>query len=289
MCIRDRIYTVDAEASKEIILFPSEDSSWSIEWSAADTGDPDQSFDGFTDPQDFDCEPLPFEPVLTVSHVCSPLGDSASFSVDNTGSGVDAVVSLYDGSDLLWGPETVEAGVVMEEETIPATGVESVTILIVADDEATYYSPTRVKEILECPEVNVAEFDCAAYPALIQVIGETGVGFHVKQLDIASGEYTAIYSIPFDRTPNYGSLNAVGINPEDFIAYGLMKLPGKDAPSYLVRFDEENVAFLARVPDHAAAGDVDDDGTFVWEKSMNLYAIYGVADLEGFALSLIHI
>ncbi|MCH2423590.1 MAG: hypothetical protein MK196_10845, partial [Acidimicrobiales bacterium] len=277
------IYTVDAEASKEIILFPSEDSSWSIEWSAADTGDPDQSFDGFTDPQDFDCEPLPFEPVLTVSHVCNPLGDSASFSVDNTGSGVDAVVSLYDGSDLLWGPETVEAGVVMEEETIPATGVESVTILIVADDEATYYSPTRVKEILECPEVNVAEFDCAAYPALIQVIGETGVGFHVKQLDIASGEYTAIYSIPFDRTPNYGSLNAVGINPEDFIAYGLMKLPGKDAPSYLVRFDKENVAFLARVPEHSAAGGVDDDGTFVWEKSMNLYAIYGVADLEGFA------
>ena len=277
------IYTVDAEASKEIILFPSEDSSWSIEWSAADTGDPDQSFDGSTEPQDFDCEPLPFEPVLTVSHVCSPLGDSAAFSVDNTGSGVDAVVSLYDGSDLLWGPETVEAGVVMEEETIPATGVESVTILIVADDEATNYSPTRVKEILECPEVNVAEFDCAAYPALIQVIGETGVGFHVKQLDIASGEYTAIYSIPFDRTPEYGSLNAVGINPEDFIAYGLMKMPGADAPSYLVRFDKENVAFLARVPEHSAAGAIDDDGTFLWEKRTDLYAIYGVADMEGFA------
>ena len=206
-----------------------------------------------------------------------------SFSVDNSDSGVDAVVALYDGSDLIWGPETVEADTVMEETTIPATGVESVTIVITADAEAASYSPTRVKEILECPEVNVTAFDCAAYPALIQVIGETDVGFHIKQLDIASGEYTAIYSLPFDRTPAFGSMNAVGINPVDFIAYGLMKLPGEDGPSYLVRFDEENVAFLARVPEHSAAGGVDDDGTFVWEKRKDLYAIYGIAEMEGFA------
>ena len=276
------IHQADAGVIKEIILSLPEDASWSIEWTAEDTEDPDQSFDGFTDPQDFDCEPLPFEPVLTVSHVCSPLGDSATFSVDNTDSGVDAVVALYDGSDLIWGPETVEADTVMEETTIPATGVESVTIVITADAEAANYSPIRVKEILECPEVSVAAFDCAAYPALIQVIGETDVGFHIKQLDIASGEYTAIYSLLFDRTPTFGSLNAVGINPVDFVAYGLMKLPG-DAPSYLVRFDAENVAFLAQVPKHSAAGDVDDDGTFVWEKGMDFYAIEGIAEMEGFA------
>ncbi|HIE67101.1 MAG TPA: LysM peptidoglycan-binding domain-containing protein, partial [Acidimicrobiia bacterium] len=207
------IHQVDAGVIKERILPLPEDSSWSIEWTAGDAEDPDQSFDGFTDPQDFDCEPLPFEPVLTVSHVCSPLGDSATFSVDNSDSGVDAVVELYDGSELIWGPETVEAGTVMEETTIPATGVESVTIVIIAGVEAASYSPTRVKEILECPEVNVTAFDCAAYPALIQVIGEKGVGFHIKQLDIASGEYTAIYSLPFDRTPAFEGMNAVGINP----------------------------------------------------------------------------
>jgi len=50
-----------------------------------------------------------------------------------------------------------------------------------------------------------------------------------------------------------------------------------------VRFDKENVAFLARVPEHSAAGAVDDDGTFVWEKRTDLYAIYGIAEMEGFA------
>ena len=275
------IHQVDAGVIKEIILSLPEDASWSIEWTAEDTEDPDQSFDGFTDPQDFDCEPLPFEPVLTVSHVCSPLGDSATFSVDNSDSGVDAVVELYDGSDLIWGPETVEAGTVMEETTIPATGVESVTIEITAGVEGASYSPTRVKEILECPEVNVTAFDCAAYPALIQVMGKTNSGMEIKQLDIASGEYTEIYSIPFDRTPPFTGMNAVGINPVDSIAYGLMRLPGSRA--YLVRFDAQNVAFLAQVPELSAAGGVDDDGTFVWEKRTNLYAIYGIHDMEGFA------
>ena len=178
------IHPVDAGVIKEMILPLPEDASWSIEWTAEDTEDPDQSFDGFTDPQDFDCEPLPFEPVLTVSHACSPLGDSATFSVDNNDSGVDAVVELYDGSDLIWGPETVEAGTVMEETTLPVTGVESVTIVITADAEAASYSPTRVKEILECPEVNVTAFDCAAYPALIQIMGKTNSGMELSLIHI---------------------------------------------------------------------------------------------------------
>ncbi|SVD93806.1 uncharacterized protein METZ01_LOCUS446660, partial [marine metagenome] len=133
------------------------------------------------------------------------------------------------------------------------------------------------------PPVEIAAFDCVNYPGLIQVIGDPPFGFHIKQLSLKTGEYTEIYSLPFNRTPAFGGLNAVGVNPVDFIAYGLMKLPGKDAPSYLVRFDKENVVFLARVPEHSAAGGVDDDGAFVWEKHTNLYAIDGIAEMEGFA------
>ena len=53
--------------------------------------------------------------------------------------------------------------------------------------------------------------------------------------------------------------------------------------AYLVRFDAQNVAFLARVPELSAAGGVDDEGTFVWEKGTHFYAIYGIAEMEGFA------
>ena len=165
---------------------------------------------------------------------------------------------------------------------------KTATIRRVANSQATsindgttcvgidFIEPDPTPEVVE-----VGGFDCAAYPALIQIMGKPNSGMEVKQLDIASGEYTEIYSIPFDRTPPFTGLNAVGINPVDSIVYGLMKL-STDA-AYLVRFDAQNVAFLARVPELSAAGGVDDEGTFVWEKGTHFYAIYGIAEMEGFA------
>jgi hypothetical protein len=126
----------------------------------------------------------------------------------------------------------------------------------------------------------VAPFDCSAYPALIQVIRADGVGVDVKQLDLDSGGYSLIYSIPFNRTaPVFEMLNAVGLHPVDRVAYGLMKFA--DGTSYLVRFDDRDVAFLAKVP-HSPAGTVDDDGSFLWATSDGLYRIEDVESLPGF-------
>jgi len=165
---------------------------------------------------------------------------------------------------------------------------KTATIRRVANSQATsindgttcvgidFIEPDPTPEVVE-----VGGFDCAAYPALIQIMGKPNSGMEVKQLDIASGEYTEIYSIPFDRTPPFTGLNAIGINPVDSIIYGLMKL--STGAAYLVRFDAQNVAFLARVPELSAAGGVDHEGTFVWEKGTRFYAIHGIAEMEGFA------
>ena len=36
---------------------------------------------------------------------------------------------------------------------------------------------------------------------------------------------------------------------------------------YLVRFDAQEVLFVAKMPEFSAAGDVDEDGNFVWPKN----------------------
>ncbi|MDP6912099.1 MAG: hypothetical protein QF777_11130, partial [Acidimicrobiales bacterium] len=84
-----------------------------------------------------------------------------------------------------------------------------------------------------------------------------------------------------DRNPSYTHLNGIGINPGDGALYGLMQVQGF---GYLVRFDAAgNVAFVARVPAMSNAGDVDDQGTFVWPRGNSFYTLSGIADMDGFA------
>ena len=134
----------------------------------------------------------------------------------------------------------------------------------------------------ENPEpIEVEPFDCEAFPSLIQVMGTPGLGHTVKQLDVQTGAYSDIFSISFNRNPRYTHLNGIGINPVDGALYGLMRVKGF---GYLVRFDMAgNVGFVARVPAHSNAGDVDGLGRFIWPSGKNFYAISGIADMDSFA------
>ncbi len=112
-------------------------------------------------------------------------------------------------------------------------------------------------------------------------MGTPGLGHTVKQLDVQTGAYSDIFSISFNRNPRYTHLNGIGINPVDGALYGLMRVKGF---GYLVRFDMAgNVGFVARVPAHSNAGDVDGLGRFIWPFGKNFYAISGIADMDSFA------
>ena len=142
--------------------------------------------------------------------------------------------------------------------------------------------PTPPPPPTENPEpIEVEPFDCEAFPSLIQVMGTPGLGHTVKQLDVQTGAYSDIFSISFNRNPRYTHLNGIGINPVDGALYGLMRVKGF---GYLVRFDMAgNVGFVARVPAHSNAGDVDGLGRFIWPSGKKFYAISGIADMDSFS------
>ena len=77
-------------------------------------------------------------------------------------------------------------------------------------------------------------------------------------------------------------MNAAGINKVDSTAYALMSLNSTSA--YLVRFDAQEVLFVAKMPEHSAAGDVDEVGNFVWTKNTKkiLSVLPDIANMEGF-------
>ncbi len=269
---------------KEVLISVTEDSDWTLMWTAVETGqsEDEEGFIGFIGPEQFNCEPEEFLPIVSVDHVCDILGDTATFSIDNTDSGVDAIVEVYSDDELIWGPTIIEKGTESYETTIPVTGIEAITIRVAAGENSHNYGTTTIKETLNCPETQVAPFDCASFPALIQIVGTNDVGFEVKELNPASGEYRPIYSIPFNRTPSYTGMNAAGINKVDSIAYALMSL--NSTSTYLVRFDAQEVLFVAKMPYMTAAGDVDESGNFIWTKNSErtLSVLPDITNMEGF-------
>lgn len=70
-------------------------------------------------------------------------------------------------------------------------------------------------------------------------------GYVVRQLNVETGNYSKIFSIPATAVPgNYSDLNGCGVNPIDSILYCAMFAEG----SWIVRVDGANVEFVARLP-----------------------------------------
>ncbi|MEC8948009.1 MAG: hypothetical protein VX897_06775, partial [Actinomycetota bacterium] len=221
-----------------------------------------------------------------------------SLSLSATSSGTDGVLEWTPGVAAgltsftlawrdpsgVWQSHSSHAASTMSHTLVGlAEGTHSFQVLAsYADGTTTLSNDASIvvtpQDAVTPPEV--IPFDCSTYPALIQVLRADGISVNVKQLDLTSGGYSLIYSSPFNPTaPAFELLNAVGLHPVDRVAYGLMKF--SDETSYLVRFDDQDVAFLAKVP-HSPAGTVDDDGSFLWATSDGLYRIEDVQSLSGF-------
>lgn len=101
--------------------------------------------------------------------------------------------------------------------------------------------------------------DCTKLTKPIQVY-KGDAGFEVAELNVSSGSYSSLYSIPFDSVPGgYKVLNGCGINPIDSILYCAIFAQG----SWLVRLDEDNVEFVLRLPQHNwNSGTFGQNGTF---------------------------
>jgi len=93
----------------------------------------------------------------------------------------------------------------------------------------------------------IAPFDCQRWNKPIQVL-KTSNEYSVQELNISSGAYSRIFSIPSQRSGwKFQRLNACGISPVDSIIYCAM-LVKNDQRYYLVRIDQEAVEFVAKLP-----------------------------------------
>mmetsp|Transcript_82575 Transcript_82575/g.151237 ORF Transcript_82575/g.151237 Transcript_82575/m.151237 type:complete len:975 (-) Transcript_82575:92-3016(-) len=107
----------------------------------------------------------------------------------------------------------------------------------------------------------VAEFDCTANGGPLQLLMEGRKGFVLKALNVETGKYSKVFSIPFKRTtPKYSDMNSCGVNPIDGILYcGI-----KSGENYIVRVDDQQVEFVAKLPGnrHYTSGTFGPGGSF---------------------------
>mmetsp|Transcript_140611 Transcript_140611/g.262297 ORF Transcript_140611/g.262297 Transcript_140611/m.262297 type:complete len:765 (+) Transcript_140611:37-2331(+) len=131
----------------------------------------------------------------------------------------------------------------------------------------------------------VKMFDCEHVPDPIQVKKEDD-GMTIKKLDLKTGVYTVLFSIPFTyTTPPFHTLNAVGISPIDNIAYGCLQIFQHPAPFYLVRFDHEKIEYVAILqgPSDPIAGTFDSEGSFFYVANPILKRVASPHLLKGYS------
>lgn len=88
-------------------------------------------------------------------------------------------------------------------------------------------------------------FDCTRVAGIMKAKAHD-TGYDIMSISLGSGASSSLFNIPFDRTdPPYTSISSISLNPKDNIFYGVMTV---GALPYLVRFDEDKVEFVAKLP-----------------------------------------
>ena len=128
-----------------------------------------------------------------------------------------------------------------------------------------FLSATRITRAASEPEsAEISAFDCSTVKP-IQVYLSDGK-FAVSALDISTGKYTLLYYV---RLPSGAtSINAVGINPLDGKAYGVIK--GSDG-FYVVRFDSTRSEYTAKVPVKFSSGGYSKAGDLYLTKDKQIW------------------
>mmetsp|Transcript_71696 Transcript_71696/g.124378 ORF Transcript_71696/g.124378 Transcript_71696/m.124378 type:complete len:659 (+) Transcript_71696:71-2047(+) len=131
----------------------------------------------------------------------------------------------------------------------------------------------------------VQPFNCKKFPVPIQVLKDGTTGFAFKELNVETGKYNTLFSVPFTRTnPVYKDLNSCGMNPQDNIPY--CTLWSSTGGHYIVRVGSSKVAFVAKLPDPKGmsynTGTFAPDGTFfIADQKANFLVIQNLDKMGG--------
>jgi len=105
------------------------------------------------------------------------------------------------------------------------------------------------------------------------LLSEDNLGYDVSTLNFLTGEYTLLYQLRYGHTPvaNTTFINGCGLSPVDESPYCIVQIGSRrDAESddtgtngvYLVRFDQDQMHFLMRLPIMSFSATFDSDGNF---------------------------
>lgn len=132
---------------------------------------------------------------------------------------------------------------------------------------------------------NIQPFDCKKAAGIMRTYN-TATGFDVMSLDLAAGNESVLFDIPFNRTqPPWTSLSSVSLNPRDSSFYGVIVVGSQP---YMVRFDDITMEFVAVLPVSSGGyvgGSFSQSGAFFYTSITAVprtYKYYRVDKLKGF-------
>lgn len=125
----------------------------------------------------------------------------------------------------------------------------------------------------------VTRFDCARNGSLPLQIATLAGTTSVRHLDIVSGEYKLLFEFPPSiATPQFAAINACAINPMDAIIYCSMDIDQKG--SFLVRINDGELGYVAKLPGSRYAAAFDEDGTYYFSGYNSFSFIKKAHDLK---------
>jgi len=140
-------------------------------------------------------------------------------------------------------------------------------------------------------KTGVLPIDCKAHGTPLQSVRVPGRGYVIHKPSFDAGSYEVAFQLPFSKTtPPYKYLNAIGINPEDSVAYGCMLFTEPHKSFYIVRFDGTGFEFVMKIADahDPIAGTFNSKGDFFFLHNTKggynpvLFSVSGLADLKGY-------
>ena len=265
------------------------------------------SSNGFTyDPvngeHEIGCD-TPFEPSVETSFECEDYGPVAKLKLNNEDSHLSAefmiTLIIDDNPDVIEiGPISVGARSNKEIDLagdvgVPRSALEDATwrfewTVTAPENENLVATGTTSSETADCLSP-VGPFACASNLAPLQVVlADSGIGYELKTLNLATGSLENIdpipFTIPFIRTsPSYSEINGIGFNPVDQTIYGFIRIKEENvSSSYMIRFDSEQIEYLAQVTNFPNSATFDDHGNFLWMAEGSLYKAENAKDIKGY-------
>jgi len=133
----------------------------------------------------------------------------------------------------------------------------------------------------------IKAIDCTVNDAPLQVMTHNEMA-KVRKLTPDTGKYSTVFTIPTDRTtPPFvkGSINSCAINPIDSILYCTLKMNQASGRKgeYIVRIDDANVEYIAKVPYKGNAAAISSTGVFYWSSTSGVWLLRNIAGKPSFS------